>query len=198
MSFLFGISKIQGEELRKCLVYLEEELRFSSFQDKEAERYNKAMLEWSIAVSSQSSDRKEKETKWHQAADRLSEAANEILRRRSKMFPIPDQASAMYFAWQLTYSDFAAWTSAQATVVKGLNKMYSLDAGIPPISNQLQKSLEQSEDSRRKAMKEMKKFLKRLNLSGTQYQTIFDSAITTISNENWQPKRTIKPRKSKS
>ena len=100
--------------------------------------------------------------------------------------------SALYFAWQLTYSDYVEWTNAQALYIKDRNKHWVINGQIPQIGNQLQKLYQQSEDSRSKAMKEMKKFLKRLNLSGSQYQAMYNNAIDTVSNQDWYPVEKVK------
>ena len=90
MGFLFGQPKIQGEELRKCLAYLEEEWKLSAFQEKEVNIYNDARARWITSMSPDSHAVKE----MRKTADRLAQAASEIIRRRGDMLSIPEAASA--------------------------------------------------------------------------------------------------------
>ena len=101
MGFLFGQPKIQGDELQKCLTYLAEEWKLKAFQEKEVDLYNNALLECGNSISTDSQAAKEV----YRAAKRLVQSARELLKRRGKITSIPEAASAMYSAWQLTYSD---------------------------------------------------------------------------------------------
>ena len=179
MGFLFGEPKIQGEELHKCLAYLEEEFKLTAFQEKEADLYNNALVKYGKSISTDSHAAKEA----CQAANRLVQSAGEILRRREQIAPIPDAASATYFAWQLTYSDYSSWATAQAAAIEAVAN------GIEPISERVRELLLQSEKSREKAMKEMKKLIRRLKLSGNEAQKLFNNAIIVTKAEDWQPKK---------
>ena len=182
MSFLFGEPKIQGEELRKCLAYLEEEFKHTAFQEKEADLYNNALIKYGKSISTDSRAAKEA----CQAANRLAQSAGEILRRREQIAPIPDAASATYFAWQLTYSDYSAWATAQAAAIE------AAATGMEPYGERVRELLLQSEKSREKAMKEMEKLIKRLKLSGDRAQQLFNNALASVEAENWQPKKSKK------
>ena len=181
MGFLFGEPKIQDDELHKCLTYLEEELKLKVFQEKEADLYNSALVKYGNSISTDSQAAKE----MCRAANRLAESANEILRRRGKMASILDAASAMYFAWQLTYSDYSAWATAQSAAIEAVTN------SMEPHDKRVRQLLEQSEKSRHKAEKEERKLLKRLKLSGDEFQKLFNNASATIAAENWHPEEVL-------
>ena len=191
MGFLFGQPKIHGDERSKCLAYLEEEFKLTAFQEKEANLYNNAKVTYISAP------REDAAKQMRIAANRLARSATEILKRRGKMASIPDAAYATYFAWQLTYSDYSSWATANAVGLGGVMNFPSVDMGsldtIAEVHGEhVGKLFLQSEKSREKAMKEMKKLLKRLKLSGAEAQTLFNNASAAIEAENWQPKKSKK------
>jgi len=102
MGFLFGEPKIQGDEFRKCLEYYSEETKIVVFQTREADLYNNALVKYGNSIPTDRRATKE----MCQAANRLVQAANDILQCRAKMASIPNAASAMYFAWQTVFSDY--------------------------------------------------------------------------------------------
>lgn len=182
MGFLFGEPKIQGDGLRKCLAYLEEEWKLKAFQEKEADLYNNALVKCGRSISADGHAAKE----MCRAANRLAQSASEILRRRGKMASIPDAPSAMYFAWQLTYSDYAAWATAQCAAIEAVAN------GMEPHGERVRELLSQSEKSRHEAEKEEKKLLKRLKLSGNVVKGIFNNASAAVEAEKWQPEEVLK------
>lgn len=177
MGVFFGKPKIEGDERQRCLSYYEAELKLKAFQEKEADLYNKAAVKYARSTPTDSDAAKE----MCRAANRLSQSANEILKRRDGMPPIPDAASAMYFAWQLTYSDYAAWASAQLAAVEAVAN------GMQPHTERVRQLLEQSEKSRQRAEKDERKFLERLKLSASEIRKMFLNASAAVSAENWQP-----------
>lgn len=178
MGFLFGEQKIQGNERKKCFEYYEEESKLTVFQEKEADLYNNALVKYGKSISTDSNAAKE----MCRAANRLTQAASEILRRRGKMASIPDAASAMYFAWQVAFSNYSAWATAQSAAIE------AAASGMEPYGWRVRQLLEQFEKSHHEAEKEEKKLLKRLKLSGDEFQTLFNNASAAIEAENWQPK----------
>ncbi|MBE0449019.1 MAG: hypothetical protein IBX64_13175 [Actinobacteria bacterium] len=177
MGFLHGEPKIQDDEFRQCLAYLEEEWRLKAFQEKEADLYNNALVKHGRSISADSVAAKEV----CRAASRLTESASEILRRRSKMSPVPDAASAVYFAWQLTYLDYSSWSTAQCAAVEAVVN------GMEPCGERVGALLAQSETSRHKAEKEEKRLLRRLRrsgLTGDMVQKMFSDASAAVEAQN--------------
>ena len=103
------------------------------------------------------------------------------------MTPIPSAGSVVYFAFQEAYYDYSEWAKVQAIFVRDRNKIRSLDYEFPSIRETLQQLAQKSEQSRNKALKEMDKFLKRLKISESRYQSIYSRAVTSIDRDNWQP-----------
>lgn len=168
--------KIKEDESEKCLTYLEQEYKLAAFQDREAERFNHALLRYGNSNYSDSIAQQ-----MCPAALRLADAAREIVKRRHDMTSIPDVASNMYSAWLLTSAEYLAWTEAQVAA------MAALSQGLEPSGSQLQKLLLQSEKTRRKAMNEEQKLLKRFRLSSDEISRILNNAITAVEAADWQP-----------
>ena len=177
MGFLFGKPKIEGDELRKCLAYLEEEGNLVIFRGKEEDLYNNALVKYGKSVSKDSHAAKE----MCRAADRLVQAASEIIKRRGEMTSIPDVASSMYFAWQKSYLAYLEHVKAEsATWEAEVN-------GMKPGYEYLRKLFLQSEGLRRKALEEEKKLAKRLRLSGDGVRKMYNNALAAVETERWQP-----------
>lgn len=175
MAFLFGEPKIHGDERRECLAYWAEELKLKQFQAVEADRYNNAVGKYGKSITTNSPAIE----KWHQAANRSSKAMAELLRCHSEL-RVPDAASAMYFAWHTTYSDYLAWAEAMAAAVEALanDKI--------PYFPYVEGLFSQAGKSRRKAESEEKRFLKRLKLSADEVRELFISAPSATRAEDWQ------------
>ena len=180
MGFLFGESKIQGDERQECLAYLQEECKFRAFQEKEADLYNDAVVKYGNSMTTDSLASKE----MCRAANRLSQSASAILKRRAGMASIPDVASTIYLAWQMTYSDYSAWASAQYATIQAVAN------GMQPNIARVRELLSQSEKSRHKAENEEKRLLKRLNLNINDISTMLSNASAAVAADNWQPKET--------
>lgn len=180
MGFPFGEQKIQGDELRRCLAYYEEEVKLTVFQEKEADLYNNALVKYGNSITIDSYAAKE----MCQAASRLAEAASEIMRRRDKMAPIPDAASAMYFAWQVAFSAYLAWATAQCAAIE------AIASGMEPRGERVRELLEQFQKFHDRAQNEERKFLKplkRSGIGGSTLQKLLSDASAIIASENWQP-----------
>lgn len=187
LDFFFGEPKILSEERQKCLDYLKEEFELTAFQDKEAALYNNVAVKYldSISVDSSAAEA------MCQAANRLSQAASEIMKRRSKITSIPHTASAVFFGWQATFQEYLAWTQALVAAVEASAN------GMTPQMEYVEAIRSQSEKFRRKAEAELKKLLERLKLSGDEMRELFVNASRNVTAEDWQPKDVPKktPRK---
>jgi len=178
MGFLSGRPKIEGEELQKCLAYLEEEGKLVVFRGKEEDLYNNALVKYGKSVAIDDHAAKE----MFRAAKRLAAAANEIIRRRSEMVSVPDVASTMYFAFQKSYLAYSQHVEAECAAWETESN------GMKPDYEYLRRLSLQSEDLRLKALKEERKLAERLKLSGDVVRGMYNNALATIEAENWQPK----------
>ena len=162
---------------QQCLAYYQEELKLKVFQEKEADLYNQAVARCSTLTATDNEVAKE----MLPAAGRQAESANEILRRRGKMASIPGIASGVYFAWQVAYSDYLAWATAQAAAVSAVAD------GMAPHAKRVDRILSRSQKSRHKAEGKEKKFLRRLGLSKDEVRKLLVQASMAVASENWQP-----------
>lgn len=177
MRLLFGKSKIKGDELSKCLAYLEEEWKLTAFQEKEADIYNDALVKYGSLMEIDRNAAKE----MCQAINRLLQSASEILGRRSRISSVPDVASVSFSAWQSTYTSYLTWTQAQAAVIQALAD------GTEPNVRRSTELISKSENHRSIAMSELRILLKRLDISGKELQGLHDHATTTVEEDNWKP-----------
>lgn len=164
-------------ERERCLSYFQEELKLGAFQTKEADLYNNAVVEYGMSAAT--SDEAAQEMM--RAAKRLAQSLIEILRRRSAMVSVPDAASAVYLARQVTYDALSAWAGAQAAAVS------AMASGMIPHTERVRELHKESEKWQRKAEKEEKKFVKQLKISGHDLQTMLAEASVAAENDSWQP-----------
>ncbi len=181
---LFSSPKIDGEELRECLAYFEDETKVIAFQTKEADIFNNAMIKYGNSIMENPLAAKDMK----QAAKRLSQAATEILKRHEKIKNVPVKASAMRSAWYDTFKANAAWASTMVNAIE--SNMFAFLAAAegmnPEIKHAQQLALE-LQKAWRKADDEDKKFLKQLKVSSEDIAKIITRA-TTIDVDKWEPK----------
>ena len=162
---------------QQCLAYYQEELQLKVFQEKEIDLYQEAAVTYGMSAGTDS----EVAGEMLPAARRQAESANEILRRRGEIALVPDAASAMYFAWQIAYSDQLAWATAQSAAVSAVAN------GMVPHAERVRKLLSRSEKSLRKAERITRRFVRRLGLSNDEARKMLIKASMTVADENWQP-----------
>jgi len=173
------ITELPHEELEKHLTYLEEEWKLKAFQGREADLWNTALVRYGNSMAIESLASKE----MCKAANRLQQSANEILKRRESIISMPETASTMYLKWQITYSDYSAWATAQCAAIEAIAK------GMIPNSQRVKELLSQSEKSRSQAEKEEKKLIKRLGIGIDEVSKMLSDASIAIAADNWRPKR---------
>jgi len=180
MSFLFGQPKLEPHELSECTEWLGKNYELSGFQDKEAELYNNALVKDgnSIATSPASARRV------MEAANRLVQAASELLVRHSNCVNVPEAATADHYAWGLV---FQQWKTLSSTQLAALEATIN---GTDPHMGYLQQIMEEMSSLQASARKEEEKLLKRMNRSGftlARAQQQIDKANQALSKDNWQP-----------
>lgn len=162
---------------QQCLAYYQEELKLKVFQEKEADSYHETAEGNGILSSIDS----EAAVKMLPTVVHRAEALNEILKRRGKIVGVPDTGAAMYFAWQVAYSDYLSWAIAQAAAVSELAN------GIVPHVKRLNRLRKHSEKHQRKAEREEKRFKTRVNITDSELRTMLIKASMEIVQDNWQP-----------
>lgn len=181
MGFLFGEPKMDREELTRCLEYLGEHYKLTTFQEKEADLYNESLVQYmpTLATNKRSAEEMVK------VAERFKQAAHELSKRSKQLVSVPESVGALHFAWQIVFADYTAWVDAQYAAYVAISQDSS------PYAERVQALFRQQEESHKKALKEEKKLLKRLRASGlgpSDIQSLVDKAFAAIEAENWQPK----------
>jgi predicted transposase YbfD/YdcC len=174
---LFSSPKIDGNELQDCLACFEAQSRVIAFQTKEADLYNNAMVKYGDSISNNPSAAKQAV----KAAKRLSEAANEVIRRHNQIQNVPDVASAMHYAWYVTFMANAAWASATASAIAAMAE------GLNANTIYIQQLVQEYQKAWGRADKEDKKFLKRLKVNAEDIAEIITRATNIESTNDWEP-----------
>ena len=176
---LFGSPKIDGKELQECLALFEEETKVLTFQTKEADLYNDAMVKYGNSIMDNSLAASEA----CKAAKRLAKAAIEVIRRQEKITNVPVAASAMHYAWYVALDANKTWASAIASATEAMAE------GMNPHMSYIQQLVEAYQKAQRRAEDEDKKFLKRLKVSAEDIAKIVARATTIDALDGeWEPK----------
>ena len=120
----------------------------------------------------------------HRAAVRLAQAARETVNRQEQIASVPPSAITTHSAWQLAFSNYSSWASAQAQA------MEAMVDGREPAGKQVQQLRDQFENSLRQAEKEEKNLLKSMGVREAELQAILKSASEAIATDDWQPEET--------
>ncbi len=175
----WGKRKFQDDERRKCIAYLEEQWEIQSFQKKESDFYDNSVINFSSSSVTDSHVAKE----MCRATIRLVQAINESLRRLRSISSVPDAASRAWHGWELRYSDYLAWGTAQMAIGDALLSNRALaEAQL----ERLNKLALQRDESLRKAIDETIKLMRRLKLTEDEHARLFQVAEDVLK-ENLQP-----------
>jgi hypothetical protein len=180
MGFLFGEPKLDREEYNRCLEYLGEHYKLTTFQEREADKYNESLTQHmpTLGIDTQSAQ------EMLQIAERFKEAAHTLVKRSKQLVSVPEPAGTLHFAWQVVFSNYVTWVDAQYTAY------VSIAEGNMPFAERIQALFHQQEASHKKALQEENKLLKRLKSSGltpSDIQRLVDNAFAAVEAENWQP-----------
>jgi hypothetical protein len=132
------------------LTYYKEGTKVSSFQTREADRYNSALL-----IHGNDLSNPESMQAMLAASERLARAAKDCIRRHSDISPVPDLAAEDYIAWSQVYMDYSAWADAQNDVFVALSQGYT------PIAARVQQLMTAVENQRKVAERASKGLLQR-------------------------------------
>ncbi|MFC1980223.1 tyrosine-type recombinase/integrase [Chloroflexota bacterium] len=177
-------SKLSGEELDQCLAYIQEHYKLTAFQEKEADLYNNALVQYGGSLSTDSQAAQEMVL----VAKRFAQSARELRIRSNNIVPIPEPAAALHLAWHIVFSDLSAWVTAQCAAIEATAN------GMAPGKEYVRRLFKQTENSRKKAENEERKFLMRMRSSGLtvgDFQRLESNAATAVGDDNWQPSITV-------
>lgn len=175
---LFSKSRIEGEELRRCLDYYEAELMVTNFQTREADLFNNTLVKYFNSITEDPVAAVEV----CKAANRLVQAAHEVIMRHETIQRIPDAALSMRCAWSVTFLSLKAW--AEAT----LSAMEALANGMTPDYAYVQHLLGENQVVQRKAQEEDKRFLRRLKVAAAEINKILSRINDDAATDDWEPK----------
>ncbi len=184
---LLGSTEIKGAERLQCLDYYEAETSVTAFQAREADLFNNVLVIYDDVIKKSPAAAR----KVSIAAHRLVQAAEEIIRRRDEIQPVPELAFALHWAWHVTSVAYAAWTRAT------LDAMETLSNGQTPLYKYVQHLANEHEAAWRKAQKEEKKYLKLLRFPSTEIARITDKSLEEADIDSWQPKPCLPPNDEK-
>ena len=176
---VWGRPKLQDEERRNCIAYLEEQWTIQSFQSKESDLYDNTVR--SFSSSSVADSRVAEEL--CRATSRLVQSIEESRRRLRSISLVPDAASGAWHSWELRYSDYLAWARAQMTIAEAL---LSNPARAENELGRLIQLAIQRDKSLRKATDETTKLMRRLRLTEHEQTRLFQVAEDALK-EGWQP-----------
>jgi len=173
---------IEGDERYECLAYYEEEKKLRLLFERVEELFDKRIGKYESELSQA---RKAGEDffpsleKIGEVTEHISQAANEIVKRKKQMKPAPSAASAMALAWEAAYSDYKALRDP-SNIVAGSDivKVTAKRERAKELYTKFDKSL-------RRAWKEEETFRKRLKLSNAEAQRITDNASRAIATDEW-------------
>ncbi len=177
----FENATIEGDELKRCLAYYEASLSLTAFQTREADLFNNTLVTY---LNSMPED-PVAATEVCKAANRLVQAAHEIIRRHIEMEPIPDGASGMHLVWRATFHSFATWAGAS------LSAMEALANGREPHEAYLQQLVAECQAEQHKAQNEDMEFLRSLRVTRGEIAKIISRSTTLGPADSWQPNSTI-------
>jgi len=170
-------AKIDSNQLRECLHYLEESCQIAAFQAKEADLYNEALVKYDNSVTDDSNATAET----RRATDRLAQAARKTLERHESIDHVPTPASSMHYAWWATLRSYSAWASAK-------NKAITADKhGIVIETASIEKLMKEYQKAWIKAEKEENRFCKHLKINTDDVSRIVTRAKNAVSTEKWEP-----------
>lgn len=177
---LFSKPKIEGTELEECLVYFENECKITAFQTREADLYNDVLERYGNLLSND----KRAATEVCEASRRLVQAAEEIIRRHESIAHIPQQASSLYAAWNVTFQANKAWATATLAAIQPTTTGSSINS-FDTMSVQLR--FAEYQKAWQKAQEEDRKFVKRLKTTPNEIDRILSESNAHAVNDTWEP-----------
>lgn len=172
--------RIEDEERERCLTYTKTVGNISAFWDRESTLFNNTLVRYLDSITESPVAASEV----CMAANRLVQAAKEVIHRHELIQPIPDAALQMqsaYIAFLISLKDWVEST---------LEAMETLANGLPPHYEYVQQLMEKRESAWHEVQTEEKKLLERLGLSTPEIEALLKqiySSLNTTKDDIWQP-----------
>lgn len=171
-----GKPPVSDEEREQVMAYYVDTLGVTGLQDREAVRYNSALIQHMNHM-----DEPESIAVMFEASRRLSLCGKELIRRHAAMGSIPELAAGDYAAWTLVYYDYSAWADAQH------DAFVALSEGRTPFGPRVQELFEQSEKQRKKAETAGQKLLTLVGVGASDAQRLAVAGEKAVATVEWEP-----------
>lgn len=177
--------QIEGEERERCLAYITEAVtNVTAFWDKESALFNNTLVKYldSIQTSPLAA------SKVCSAANRLVQAAQEVIHRHDAIQPIPKAALPMYYAYSSLFLRAKEWAESMLASIE------AQASGMTPQYEYVQHLVEKRESAQHEAYYEEKKLLKQLGLTQSEVEAIprqAHSRLEAAKGDSWHPEPTL-------
>ena len=171
----FSQKMSEGERL-KYLRYLQDEYALALFRNRESERYDSVISQYpgksvlTVAMKE----------KTYRATKRFTLACDELIRRRCSIH-VSGLGDKCYLAWLNADFDWTTWAHAQLHVAEMLLR------GLEPNVN-IHALKAKADASKQKALGELEKLVRRLQLTPEEMADITNQAQSAIETDKWRPK----------
>lgn len=172
--------RIEGEERERCLAYTRSVMKVSAFWDRESVLFNNTLVKYLDSITENPIAASEVRS----AANRLVQAANEVIRRHEEIQSIPDASLPAMCAFSTSFLFRKEWAE------NNLAAMETLANGLTPNYGYVQHIREKYESAWHEAQEEEKKLLKQLGLTGPEFQATYMQVHTRLEaakNDSWHP-----------
>ena len=172
--------KIEGEEREGCLAYTRSVMKVSAFWDRESTLFNNMLVKYLDSITENPFAASEV----CKAANRLVQAAKEVIHRHEAIQPIPEAALIMHYAYSALFLNLKDW--AEST----LAAMETLADGMTPQYEYVQHLMDKRESAWHEARDEEEKLLKQLGLTASEIEAILrqvHSSLDAAKDDSWQP-----------
>jgi hypothetical protein len=172
------LTKPDNEIRKRCIEYLKEEAKIKGYRQKTGELFADLGNRYAWTAHYDSQDFNE----FYNAASQLAQSSDEIIKRRSKMQPLPDEATNVYALWQQHYMDYRVCAKTQLSELSAWGKRGYVNERL------LEKLLKQSDKSAKRAFREETRLYDRLRLSVEERQEILDMITSSMIQGENMPK----------
>jgi len=173
--------RIEGHERERCLAYITETVtNITAFLDRESTLFNNTLVKYLDSIS----ESPLAASKICSAANRLVQAAQEVIHRHDLIQPIPKAAFPMYYAYSTLFLRAKEW--AEST----LAAMEALANDMTPHYEYVQHLMDKRESAWHEAYCEEKKLLKQLGLTESEVEAIprqTHSILEAAKEDSWHP-----------
>jgi len=172
--------KIEGEERERCLAYTKAVTNISAFWDRESTLFNNTLVKYLDSITENPIAASEVCS----AANRLVQAANEVIRRHEEIQSIPDASLPARCAYSTSFLILKEWAENNLAAIEALAN------GLTPHYEYVQQLMENYESAWHEAQNEEQKLLKRLGLTGHEIEANFvkvHSSLEAAKNDSWHP-----------